>query len=211
VANNVAGLTTLITSDLTRTDISATQILYDIKSSIRDYEASRFFFNEKALAVTISATNTYALTLWGTVAAVGADVVEVDSLHATVNGITYPLDEVSYDEWRDLTSTTTLTGDPQKYAVFDQKVWLYPTPVTAGTATMAAHVKYAEVVSQSSSNVWTDAGRELIRCATLKRLWGRLIKDPEQAQMMQIAETQALAALQRRTDALSGHRVIGYL
>ncbi len=215
MANNVANLTTLISSDLTRDASaggpSATQILYDIKSTIRDYEAQRFYFNERNLPFTLSATNAYSLPSWAAATTGINDVIEVDQIKVSVTGTIYRLDEIGYDQWQDLTSSATLTGIPTCYAIFGQTVYIYPLPNSTYLATMAAHVRFNEVTSQSSSNVWTDDARELVRCATLKRLYGRLIKDLEMASAMQIAENNALAALQRRTDALSGHTIKGYL
>lgn len=215
MANNVAGLTTLISSDLSRDAAAggptATQILYDIKASIRDYEAQRFYFNEMTVAETLSQTNCYSLPTWAQNVTGLNDIIEIDEIKVSVNGNLYRLEEIPYSRFLALTSSATLTGQPTKYAVFGRNVYTYPTPTTEYLAVLSGHVKYNEVTSQSSSNVWTDDGRELIRCATEKRLYGRLIKDLEMAQAMQMAETQALAALQRKSDAQSGHVVSGYL
>lgn len=211
MANDLTALTTLVTGDLTRTDITSAQVQTDIKSAVRDYEAYRFYFNERAITITISATSTYALALFAAASSGVSDIIEIDNMSVTVTGTVQDLDEISFREYRQLAINSTLTGYPTKYATNGQNVYLYPTPNGTYSVTMDAHVKFTELSAGTDSNAWTLDARELIRCATLKRLWGRLIKDPQQAQMMQEGENQALAALQRRTDALSGHTIAAYL
>lgn len=206
-------LCTTIIGDLARGDTSISDIiLIDIQSSIRDYEAQRFYFNEKPLPVTFSATDTYALSIFAAAGSGVSDIIEVDGIEITVSGRTYDLSERGANEMRSRQGNG-LTGNPSFYAVFNQSVLIETKPTAAITATMAAHVKFTEIAAAgfATSNPWTNDASELIRNATLKRLWGRRFKDYEAAQAARIAETQALAALKRRTDALTGSSLDGYL
>lgn len=212
MANDVADLTVLIKSDLARNDVSLSDvILFDIRSAIRDYEAQRFYFNEKAMSVTLSNTNTYVLTLFAT-AASAADVIEVDDVQLNQGGFRYRMDEIAWDRWVEL-DMGGITGPPTKYAVFNQSLYVDPMPASGQNyvATMHGHVKYAEVTQGSDSNVWTLDGRELIRNAVLVRMYSRRFKDADLAIAAAQNEQRALAALQRRTDAQSGHIIRGYL
>jgi hypothetical protein len=138
-----------------------------------------------------------------------ADIIEVDGIDITTSGRTYELSQLgSQDMLR--RQGNGYTGNPSFYAIYGQKILIESTPAQALTATMAAHVKFAEV-SISSSNVWTNDAFELIRNASLKRLWGRRYREFENAAAAAQAEQLTLQALQRRTDALSGSKLTGYL
>lgn len=208
MAQDVANLQAIILSDLNnRAAPTSAQMLTEIQASIKDYEAYRFYFNERVCTrATVSGTASYAINLFDPSGV--TDIIEVDQATVTVNTSNiYELDPITYAEYARLQSNTTLTGYPEKYAIFNQTVYLYPTPNGVYTITISAHVRFTEVTTGTDSNAWTADGRELIRRSALKRLYGTLIKDEVQAQLMAVAEQQALASLDRRTDALSGSRV----
>lgn len=211
--STVSDLCTTIISDLNRGDTSISDtILIDIISSVREYEAQRFYFNERLLPVTVTATNTYALSLFAAAGSGIADIVEVDGIEITVNNSrTYELDLKGAQEIL-RRQGNLVTGNPSFYAIYNQSVLIETTPSQVLTATMSAHVKLTEIVAGgfATSNAWTNDGFELIRNATLKRLWGRKYKDYQAAQAAQVAESSALAALQRKTDALSGSEMGSY-
>lgn len=208
----VGNLCTTIISDLARSDVSLSDIvLIDIQSAVREYEAQRFFFNERTLQVTLSATDTYALSLFAT-AGSAADIVEVDGIDITVNGRTYGLDIRGSQDILSRQGNGN-TGNPSFYALFNQSVLIESKPTQALTASMYAHVKFTEIAAGgfATTNVWTNDASELIRNAALKRLWGRRFKNYEAAQASAVAERDCLAALKRRTSALSGDSLDSYL
>lgn len=209
----VGSLCTTIIGDLGRGDTSISDIvLIDIQSSVREYEAQRFFFNEKSLAITFSATDTYAMTLFAAAGSGVAEVVEVDGINITVSGRTYDLDPRGAQDILARQGNGN-TGNPSFYALFNQSVLIESKPTQALTATMYAHVKFTEIAAGgfATTNVWSTEASELIRNATLKRLWGRRFKNYEASQAAAIAERDCLAALKRRTSALSGDSLDSYL
>lgn len=208
----VGNLCTTIIGDLRRNDTSLSDIvLIDIKSAVRDYEAKRFYFNEKLMAVTLSATIGYSLAAFSTTGLV-ADIIEVDMVSVVNSGRTYQLEEKSTMDWEQISTFFPDIGNPQYYQVYGQNFYVYPASLAVGAvAYMYAHVKFAELSAMSDSNVWTNDASELIRNAALKRLWGRRFRDYDAAQACGIAEQDALKALQRRTEALAGTTVSGYL
>lgn len=206
-------LTTTIISDLNRADTSLSDIvLIDVLSAIREYEAQRFYFNEMTLAVTVTATNTYALSLFAAAASPAlADIIEVDGIEILVNNSrTYSLRQIGAQDML-RRQGNNYTGNPSFYAIYNQKVLIETTPSQVLTATMAAHVKFTPIAAFSDTNVWTNDASDLIRNATLKRLWGRKFKDYTAAQASGVAEQASLEALKRRTDALSGSKIDSYL
>lgn len=208
-------LVTTIISDLGRGDTSLSDVvLIDVQSSIREYEAKRFFFNEQTLSVTLSATDTYPLSLFATAGSV-ADVVEVDSVTVVI-GVSrnYDLAEMPFKDLLAISANSAgVQGYPQFYSFWNRSLVINPAANAAYLASMYAHVKFTEIAAGgfSTSNVWTNEASELIRNATLKRLWGRRYRDYEAAKAAGVAELDALQSLQRRTDAMSGGSLSGYL
>ena len=207
----VATMVTNIINDSGRSDTSLSDVvLVDIKSSIRDYEAERFYFNEQGLAITLSATDTYALALFAAAGTGVADIIEVDGINLIVGTRSYDLTEKSFSEIS-AKQNNGVTGNPTDYAIFNQSVIVFPKPTTMLSAIMAAHVKFTEITAFTDTNPWTNDASELIRNAAEKRLWARRWKNPDNANAAANLEQSAYLALKRRTDALSGDSVEGYL
>lgn len=210
----IGSLVTTIISNLARNDLSLSDIvLIDVQSAIKDYEAYRFHFNERTLSITLSATNTYALSLWVATDATLGDIIEIDNMSVVVSGgRRYPLDEVGHDRmrWLDVGAGQP-TGNPQLYSLWNQSVVIDSFPTTAITGTIDCHVKLKAVTAFTDDNAWSNDASELIRNAALKRLWGLRYHDYTAAQAAAVAEQDALGALQRKANALSGGRLRGYL
>lgn len=211
----VGALTTTIIGDLNRGDLSISDIvLIDIKSAVRDYEAYRFYFNERQLSITLSATNTYALSLWTATDATLGDIIEVDALTVLINGNRrYQVTQRSHSDMVDLEYGPGIPGgNPENWCIYNQSIIIDTYPNPAITGTIRAHVKFADMgTAFTDDSPWTNDAKELIRNATLKRLWGRRFKSYDDAQAAAQGEQAALAALQRRTSALAGSVIGGYL
>jgi len=207
-------LCTTIISDLNRGDVSISDtVLIDIQSSIRDYESQRFYFNEQLLTATLSATDTYALSLFDASGSGVSDIVEVDFMEIVINSTrNYKLEELTIADLAALSSNAQgIMGYPTHFAVWNQSIKIYPEANSNYTGRLWAHVKLTPISAFSDSNAWTNDASELIRNAALKRLWGRKFRDYDAAQAAERGEQAALLALQRRTEALSGQRLAGYL
>lgn len=207
-------LVTTIIGDLARSDTSLSDIvLIDIMSSIRDYEQTRFYFNEQEISVSLSATDTYALSLFAAAGVGVADIIEIDSMTVAISATrSYELTERTARELQAMQGNG-IVGNPSYYAVFGQSLLIETKPTPTVLGVMCAHVKLTEIVAGgfSTTNVWTNEASELIRNATLKRLWGRRFRDPESAQMAAAAERDALMALKRKTEGLSGNSIEAFL
>jgi hypothetical protein len=62
------------------------------------------------------------------------------------------------------------------------------------------HYRLIELGNNIDSNDWTNAGKNLIRYSTLKRLYFYPIRDLQQAQAAEAAEMRELEYLRRETD-----------
>lgn len=205
-------LCTTIIGDLGRNDTSLSDlVLIDIQSAIRGYEGERFFFNEQLISLTLSATDTYALSLFAT-AGTCADIIEVDGMSVAISTTrNYDMQQISYDQMSSRRNNGA-NGNPTHYAIFNRSVFVDPKPTTALTVTMAAHIKATEIAAGgfSTSNVWTTEASELTRNAALKRFYARRQKDMDSANAVALLETDEYNRLKRRTDALTDS-IDGYL
>lgn len=210
-------LCTTIISDLGRSDASMSDVvLLDIKSAIRDYEAQRFYFNEQLLTVTLSATDTYALSLFTPSGAGVSDVIEIDNFDVVINtSRKYRLTELTMRDFIEVSANSSGNqGYPQFFSLWNQAIKIFPLANAVGyTGEMWAHVKLTEIAAGgfATSNAWTTDASELIRNATLKRMWGRRYRDFDAAKAAAVLEIDALNALRRRTGALAGNVISGYL
>lgn len=212
----LADLQASIIRDLARSDTSITDIVtFDIISAIREYESQRFYFNERSLSITLSATNTYALSLWVATDATLADIIEIDQMSVLINSGTrrYMLKPIGFNQIRDEIDTQPAqpTGNPTYYALWSQSIKLDSYPATAITGTIDCHVRLKELATGSDTNAWTNDAFELIRFAAQKRLQGVRFANPMAAQAAAEGERIHLAALRRKTDALTENVIRGYL
>lgn len=205
-------LVTTIISDLGRNDTSLSDIvLLDVQSAVAEYESYRFHFNEQIMSITLSSTDTYALSLFAAVGSGVSDIIEVDEMILQVSPTrTYPLDERPYGVVAML-QANGITGYPRDFCIYNQAAIIYPKPNQVYTLAMSAHVKLTPITDFSANNAWTNDASNLIRNAALKRLWGRRFRDMEAAQAVAMAEQNALQALQHRATALSGSTLTPYI
>jgi len=205
MANDLTALLTLVTGELNRGDVTSAQITTEIQSAIRDYEALRFWFNEKSIQFTISATVTYALSTLAAKVSGADDIIEVDDLSVQVSGYWQSMQEVTWEEYGVRAVATTVTGIPTIYSIFDESLYIWPMPDTTYTGALTAHIKYTELSAGADTNPWCTDARELVRNAALARIFMWRLRDPDNARMAQYGAEQALNFLMRRTDAQSGH------
>lgn len=210
----IGSLVTTIIADLGRSETSLSDVvLTDIKSAITEYEGQRFFFNEQLLTLTLTATDHYALSSFAASVSTVSDVIEADNFDVIINSSRkYRLEELTYRDFIEVSANSSGNqGYPQFFSIWNRNVYIYPKASSAGyTGELWAHVKFA-TVSFSTSDVWSNEAADLIRNATLKRLWGRRYRDLDAARAALVLEQDSLKALQRKTSGLAGNTVSGYL
>lgn len=189
-------------------------VLVDIKSSIIEYESQRFYFNEALLTCTLSATDHYALSAFATSVSGVSDVIEADNFDVIINASRkYRLTELTYRDYIEVSANSSGNqGYPQFFSIWNRNIYIFPKANSVGyTGELWAHVKFSDIASFSASDVWSNEASDLIRNATLKRLWGRRYRDSDAAQMAAVAEQGSLQALRRKTQGLGGYVISGYL
>jgi hypothetical protein len=146
---------TRIADELHRTDLTA-QIKLAIVSAVEHYERERFWFTE-------SITTSVTTTIGQNYIAMPSDMVNIDKIQITVGTSKYNLTRIGYDEWADKASTSTTSGQPTEYSVYQDRIYLFPTPGSAYTVTLSYVDRLTTLSGSSDANGWTNYAEELIR------------------------------------------------
>lgn len=192
MATSLTTLKARVASELHRTDLTS-DIATAISSAILEYRSQRFEFNQAQ-----SAFNTVANTQSYTTGDTGfpTDIAQIDYVRATVNSQYVAVEPTTYEEIRALTTSTSVTGSPIKWAWYALKLWLYPIP----DAVYSVQLSYLQRKAAPSSDgddtsVWTNEAGDLICANAKKRVARHVMFDDELAKRCEIEETSAFAVL----------------
>jgi hypothetical protein len=173
----------------------ASQIDAAIKRSIRYYSTQRFWFNTKTITfTTVSGTATY-----GTAQSFPSDVIDIDAVKATVSGNDFIMPRMTYQEFLEL-DTGNINGQPDTYAIYDESMYIFPTPDATYTISMSYHHEFDELASDADSNDFTNNVRDLIEARAEWDIYSRIIKDQESANVMKQMEFDLLGEARAKTD-----------
>ncbi|MFM9928206.1 hypothetical protein VLK31_34925 [Variovorax sp. H27-G14] len=175
-----------IAREVHRTDLAA-DIANAINEAIRFYRSRNFEFTEKVGAIT-TAANTASYTSPG-------DIGEVLNIRATAGGRSYLADPISFNEYQALSGAGSPAGQPQFYALYAKRLYIYPTPDAAYGLEVAYQQRAAAPSADSDVTVWTDEAEPLIRSRAKRLLCRDLILDPQGSSAAAEAENEALSML----------------
>jgi hypothetical protein len=132
-------------------------------------------------------------------------MLEIEQASVTVAGNALELEQVSHNELQRI-DLSGYTGYPCMFAIFGEQVRLYPKPAAGTTyqVDLDGTKRLATLSASTDTNEWLDEGLDLIAARVEKNLCARNFKDYQAAQVYQVAETEALARLEDRTNALVG-------
>ena len=176
---------TRIANELNRTNLTA-EIKLAILSAIEYYGKRRWWFNETSdTLVTVSSTAYVALP---------SDFIEMDKLEVT-NTSNRPLNQTTIEEMLEWRSTSS-TGEPSDYCLYQNRIELYPTP-DAVYSLPIHYIKSLTVLSaDTDTNLWLTDMEELIRMHAKKDLYANKIRDTNSAKDMQALEDSVLLRLE---------------
>lgn len=159
---------TRVAGELNRTDLTS-EIQDSILSAIKHYEGRRLWFNESIRTTTTTASDEYVDE--------PSDLSEIDSITITISSTKIPLKKRTWQYLEDLDVTTTLTGQPREYALFDEQIRLYPIPDDTYTLTLSGGKKFATLSGDSDTNAWMTTGEELIRSRAVADVRANVMRD----------------------------------
>src|SRR6185369_204536 len=186
-----------ILDELSRTDLTAV-VQAEINLAIDYYQRRRFSFLEtQSTATTVAGQELMALPL---------DFGAMDSLTITIGGTQYVLEERRYDQLESW-SSTTITGQPTDFSVYNQQLRLYPIPSGAFGLRMSYIRDLPVLVDDDDENVWTTDAERLIRARVAWVLYTSRMKDYDAAQAAKMVENEELDQHERETSVqlFTGH------
>ena len=200
------GAVDLVLTELARSDTSITAVVErEILKAVEFYSSERFWFNEARTSFTASSTIYYPFSsIFPATAAYMAGMVEIDQLSITVGSDVYELDFETHQAVVRLDSNANHTGDPVVWALFGEKIRLYPM-LPAGTTRQIdvdGTRRLATLSASTDTNSWTSEGLQLITARAEKSVCARRFKDYDAAQAYQLVETEEYTKLKDRTERL---------
>ncbi len=189
----LAALKAEIADDLDRTDIT-TRIASAITSAITFYQRQRFYFNEtrEETFSTVAAQSDYDVDDDAQI----PNFLGFDALFITVSSQIRDLTPMDPRLMERLLDNSAASGEPTVYAYYNETIRLYPIPDIAYTIRMMGPMKVAAPAADATTgNRWMTDAYELIRCRAKLYLATHVLRDSDLAQIMSMAEKDALAQL----------------
>jgi hypothetical protein len=190
---------TAIAGELARSDLT-TEIQREINNAITFYGNKAFWFNEASMAaiVTVQGQRYYALP---------ANFASVLDVLSTLGNYTYRL-EPRTEQYLDQVDwgNDFWSGYPTDYSFWNGQIRLFPPPQGGLPVTVKGTVILSPqpLVNAGDTNAWLTSAEELIRTRTVRQLYGRYIRDPEQYALYTQLEKEALSNLQEKNVGQTG-------
>ncbi len=196
MAGTYVDMQTRIADDLVDTAVTTAQIKTAILTAIADYEATRFFFNQK---INTTFSTVAAQEYYGTADLADIpNIITIDSASVTVSGFKKPLGPVDFVTM-DAEQNGTVTTVPYWRTYYAQQIRLFPMPDAVYTVTLNYHYKFAALSADADTNAWMTDGEEMIRQAAKRRLALDTLYDDAMAARCQILEDSAYDGLLAET------------
>lgn len=109
--------------------------------------------------------------------------------------------ERSFEWYRRATEGAEVKGTPSVYyALYDDRIWLYPTPNGAYPITLYVIERLAEVplAADADQNAWTNDARPLIKARAKYLLYAHTVQNPSWAEVMALEEQSQLRNLRAK-------------
>jgi hypothetical protein len=184
-----------IESDTERSDTTA--IGKKIDAAIRHYQPRRLFFNESRSITfsTVASTDTYR---FGAGLEITTEFYRIDGAWITIAA--EDVRELTRRNYTDLEGTAdnnTDEGEPSDYAFINEAIRLWRNPDAIYSVRLMGHIKVAAPASDAETgNAWMVEGYDLIMSRAKAELYAHRWEDPGNAQLMRVAEMDALSRLQ---------------
>lgn len=184
----------LVISQLQRSDTSITSFVeQEIRNALEYYSSQRFWFNEaRATFTTSSGQATYTGT---------TGILEIDSVVVTLGGSKYELEPMNYAVLNAL-DLGNVTGQPSRYAYWQESFRLYPVPNGSYTCAIEYQQRFATLSASTDTNAFLNYGLEMVVARVQKNMNATRYRDAASAQIQADVEERAFQRLLMQTDKL---------
>ena len=184
-------------SDMERSEPTA--FTSKIDAAIRVYQPRRFWFNETRDVTfsLVASTDTYSFTT------IGTEFYRIDGAFLTVDSE----DVRELERWdytrmmEELADEQTDTDVPMAWAYINGVVRFWRSPDATYSVRLNGHVKLAApTADDEANNLWMTEAYDLIMSRAKAELYAHRYEDPTNAQVMRLAERDALNRLLSATE-----------
>lgn len=187
---------TRVAEELDRTDLASTDHLANaVLMTIKRYEGTRLYFNE-ARDLTFTTVAGQALYTSADASWIPT-VLRLDEGYVTVGGQFRLLCRADPFTLEYLSDNSASEGEPYDWAYYNQNVRLYPVPDTAYAVRFYGLKRLATLVEDTDTNAWTTDAEDLLVAGAKRWLCQHVTRDLQFAEVMKLAEDEALTRLQR--------------
>lgn len=195
-----------ILDDTERSSSQTDAIRAKIQAAIRHYQPTRFFFNESR-DVTFNTVIGQTEYVFGT--DIGTEFYKIDGVWLTEGTNVYEVARTDYRALEQLLDGTATPNQAIVYAWIDRKLRFYPEPNEAYPVRITGHVKLAApATDDESGNLWMTEAYDLVMARAKAELYAHRWEDPASAQVMRVAEDDALSRLRGAGAIKSGMGMI---
>lgn len=198
-----------IADELVRDDL-ATQIQRAINDAIKTWEGIRLKFNERRYLINTVADDEFydlaspdLLLADGSAIGTGEAIIELDSVTCTVNNFPYPLNPRT-EGWFARNQTTTYTGQPDSFGIFENQLRLFPIPDAVYPINLAAGLARLSpnpLSGDTDTNAWMTEGEPLTRQQAKLLLYRDVLRDQTGVQLASSGIQEAQWMLERKATA----------
>lgn len=175
-------------------ELTDAQISRCILSAIKHYEREAFWFNSKvAPFATVAAQELYTSADLADI----PNIVTIDSMQVqSGSGSKARLVAVENNMIEDV-QDGTVTGEPEQYSRYADKIRLYPIPAAVYTMSMSYIYKLTELAQDADTNAWMTECEELIRQSAKRLIAQDILYAPEVVSVAAQAESVAYSRLRK--------------
>jgi len=180
-----------VCDDLNRDDLTA-QCSDAVVMAIRHFDSRRWWFSEgSATFTTTSTTSAYPLA---------TDFRDMDYMEVSLPGDNWQeVKEEDFGTIRQMLQGQTVTGYPDKFAIYDQAIHLAYQPNDAYQVRYY-YTKTLADLTANGSNAWTTDCRDVIQARASKNVALTKLHDPELAAVFAPVEDEAYRRLLDEND-----------
>ncbi len=170
-----------------RSDLTS-QIKLAIQTAIAKHERTRFYFNEVNDIngfSTVSGQEYYSASDYALI----GSMVHIDKIHALVSNNRYTLEPRTWQYIEDYAVNPTVQAPPtgiSDYAYYAETLRFYPIPDGAYPITLSGTKRFAALVNDNDTNVWTCDAEALIRAEAKLDIYANILKKDGDAQRQKL-------------------------
>lgn len=175
-------------------ELTSAQIDRSILSAIKHYEREGFWFNSKvATFATVAAQELYTSADLADI----PNIVTIDSMQSqSGSGSKTRVRGVENNMIEDV-QDGTVTGEPELFSRYADKIRLYPIPSSVYTMTMSYIYKLDTLAVDADTNAWMTECEELIRQSAKRLIAQDILYSPEIVSVAAQAESVAYSRLRK--------------